>query len=807
MSTTTENPSRVFDLTSLTDNVRHGHAEGWSFTPLDGKRPINKAWPSAPRETLEQALAWAAKGNVGLRTGQTSGVVVIDVDPGADFESLNLPGTVTALTGRPGAFHLYFRHDGPLGNSSGKLGPHLDVKANGGQVVYPGSVHPDTGAVYTWLEGHEPWAVELADLPEHIVTLLTAPDRPKPPTAPARPKRPTSSARPKRSAASRRSSTSSDDEDAKARRYAQTALKLELHALTSAVEGTRNQSLNQSAFNLGRLIGGGYIDRAEVEAALRGAAQSIGLESHEIDTTLRSGLDSGIAQPRTIEFKPPPGVSVYSTEYVLLPGPHKDDQNNYIEWSIADFVDEGLARLPADTVYRRDFIPGEVIGAPGQRKWVELTADRMRIMMDNHVKLGKWITCRKTEEQVLLYQSCSKDAAGLLAANARDATHIRELDRMVPYPVYGPDFVRIEPGWHDGLYYDEPEALRDLIPETEREVIHTVLHDLVVDFPFKTEADRQNFFGLLLTPIIAPAIEGNRPMHLLNAPLERTGKSKLVNEVFGGIIIGRDTPSMQITDREEEREKRILSTLIQGETLLHMDNLPSYIDSPSLASLLTTQRFMGRLLGQSYNIALPNHLTIVGTGNNVQASGEIAKRIVPIMIEPTSSRPEARTDFQHPDIREYVRQQRRTVLECLLGMVENWIAAGKPKHTNRLGGFESWSETIGGILEVNGLREWRANEGVWRKQANPRGVEMLHFVELWHEAFAVREASPKELLDLAERNELFGGIFAKQTPRGVAVTFGRMLQRHVDMPVGRWHIRYRNTSGRPGYRLEVVHGA
>ena len=324
---------------------------------------------------------------------------------------------------------------------------------------------------------------------------------------------------------------------------------------------------------------------------------------------------------------------------------------------------------------------------------------------------------------------------------------------MVSYPVYGPGFVRVEPGWHDGLFYDEPEELRDLVPETDCEVIHNILHDLLVDFPFKSEADRQNFFGLLLTPIVAPAIDANRPMHLLNAPLERTGKSKLVNEVFGGVITGRDTPSMQITDREEEREKRILAMLLQGETLMHLDNLPAYIDSPALSSLLTTRFFIGRLLGYSRNISLPNDLTIVGTGNNIQVSGEIAKRIVPILIEPTSADPESRTDFQHPDIRAYVRQQRRLVLECLLGLVENWLAAGRPKCTNRLGGFESWSETIGGILQVNALRKWRTNEKEWRKQVDIKGAEMNAFVNAWYGEFGLSERTPKELQELAKRND------------------------------------------------------
>ena len=78
--------------------------------------------------------------------------------------------------GRAGAFHLYFRHDRPLGNSSKKLAPHIDVKADGGQVVFPGSVHPDTGVMYQWAEGFEPWNVGIAELPPHIVELLESPE-------------------------------------------------------------------------------------------------------------------------------------------------------------------------------------------------------------------------------------------------------------------------------------------------------------------------------------------------------------------------------------------------------------------------------------------------------------------------------------------------------------------------------------------------------------------------------------------------------------------------------------------------------
>ena len=48
--------------------------------------------------TLAQALTWAAAGNVGLRTGTASGVVVVDCDPGADIAALGLPASEAAAT-------------------------------------------------------------------------------------------------------------------------------------------------------------------------------------------------------------------------------------------------------------------------------------------------------------------------------------------------------------------------------------------------------------------------------------------------------------------------------------------------------------------------------------------------------------------------------------------------------------------------------------------------------------------------------------------------------------------------------------
>ncbi len=83
------------------------------------------------------------------------------------------------------------------------------------------------------------------------------------------------------------------------------ALNGELGKLARATEGTRNTQLNLSAFQLGQLVGAGLLDRSEVESRLMDAARATGLEAPEIAATIKSGIEAGMREPRTI----PPNAS------------------------------------------------------------------------------------------------------------------------------------------------------------------------------------------------------------------------------------------------------------------------------------------------------------------------------------------------------------------------------------------------------------------------------------------------------------------------------------------------------------------
>jgi hypothetical protein len=117
--------------------------------------------------------------NVGVATGTPSEIFVVDVDgheAEAALQKLEaahgaLPPTVETITGR--GRHLYFRApaDVDIRNSAGRVAPGIDVRANGGYVLAPPSVHP-SGRRYCWSVDS---ADAIADAPFWLLDKVVAP--------------------------------------------------------------------------------------------------------------------------------------------------------------------------------------------------------------------------------------------------------------------------------------------------------------------------------------------------------------------------------------------------------------------------------------------------------------------------------------------------------------------------------------------------------------------------------------------------------------------------------------------------------
>lgn len=153
---------------------------GWSVIALQplAKKPALPSWQQyqvRPAEEAEVRKWWTAMptANLGVVTGTASGgLLVLDVDGPegrASLRGLTLPVTPVAETGS--GYHYYFRHPGGAVANAVRVRPGLDVRADGGYVVAPPSLHA-SGRRYAWLDGLSPDDVALAPAPYWLVEAL-----------------------------------------------------------------------------------------------------------------------------------------------------------------------------------------------------------------------------------------------------------------------------------------------------------------------------------------------------------------------------------------------------------------------------------------------------------------------------------------------------------------------------------------------------------------------------------------------------------------------------------------------------------
>lgn len=164
----------------LTAALRYAR-RGWAVFPLHGKRPYpgTNGHSEATTDARQIRRWWRTwpDANVGIACDSQRGPIVIDVDGGNGptlVSLLHLPPTREATSQRPGRQHLYFGPtiDGTPIPRKIKLKYkgvkyNLDVLGDGGYVVAPPSVHPETGKRYKWVN-----KIHLEPLPLAIKQLV-----------------------------------------------------------------------------------------------------------------------------------------------------------------------------------------------------------------------------------------------------------------------------------------------------------------------------------------------------------------------------------------------------------------------------------------------------------------------------------------------------------------------------------------------------------------------------------------------------------------------------------------------------------
>lgn len=287
--------------------------QGFYVFPLapDAKRPMVRDWEHRATDRAAYiAERWPERAcGYGVACGP-SGLYVLDLDMpkpdspppppsvadatcGADVLALlaaeigePMPsGTLTVRTGRGGYHLIYLAPRGvELRNTAGRLGWLIDTRGPGGYVVGPGS--QVGGRTYDVIDWSPP-----AELPGWIVRRLT---EQRAQTASHGGAGPRAASSPVRLAGA-----------SVGPEWVTAALAGEVERIRTAPSGSGNDAVNKAGYAVGRLVGGGLLDRVSAEAALVAALDTWTFaesgDRARMLRTLRNGLAAGEANPRTPE--------------------------------------------------------------------------------------------------------------------------------------------------------------------------------------------------------------------------------------------------------------------------------------------------------------------------------------------------------------------------------------------------------------------------------------------------------------------------------------------------------------------------
>lgn len=165
---------------TILDWAQFYKSKGFSVIPLKpkGKKPAIESWKEYQNRqaTDEELIQWfgnGSKNNIGIVTGQISGLAVIDIDSQRAVQFArehNFPKSPLVKTGKEYGYHAYCKfRNGVRGFQKRDDLPDIDFRAEGNYVVAPPSIH-ESGKRYAWVQGKGIDEIPPAELPELLLT-------------------------------------------------------------------------------------------------------------------------------------------------------------------------------------------------------------------------------------------------------------------------------------------------------------------------------------------------------------------------------------------------------------------------------------------------------------------------------------------------------------------------------------------------------------------------------------------------------------------------------------------------------------
>jgi hypothetical protein len=780
------------------------------------KHPRVSNWPANASDDPAKHSAWLhhfPTCNIGVATGAASGLIALDVDPdkGGD-ESLAaliarhgpLPRTAEQRTGSGGR-HYLFQHPGfPVTNSAGKLGPGLDIRGDGGQIVLSPS-RSGTGS-YSWILA--PWDVPLAPLPPWLFAelrrapALSAPlERGHFPPA-------TEDILDAARSALLEHGPAIDGKGGGLHAFQAGAILLHDFALSEDEAWPLMLEWNQTCVPP---WGEHEIDdlRAKFEHGHKYGKKPFGCrrELNVVDAAWKkvadweaSGADRETMLPmveavRALlgttsddlhremirkELQRATGVSARALRVPVPLSPLKRGQIR-VGTDMHRVVDEA-GKAVAPLVFQRNGVLCEVVKA--ERTWIhEIEVSRVADLTSRAAEF-----VRTDEKKGSVLQLVPEFVPRLLHAR-RDHPGVRILSAVTTAPIFlANGTVLQDRGYNaDACVYLEPGVHVD-VPDnpTREDAVAAVrrFEDLMSGFTFASRGDFSSWMAALLSPLVKSATRNApAPLFIVSAAAAGSGKS-LLAEILAQIVTGGPLELRPYNPKDpNEWGKRITSYVKAAEPYGVFDNVKGTIGDSLLDGLITSPAWSDRLLGGSDAPALPNVTTWIATGNNLEAEGDTVRRVLQVRLEVLVEKPQERAGWKYDLVGGYALEHRAQLLSDALTILRAYHVAGRPAQRLAPWTFGVWGRLVRGALVWAGCEDPFTTQARAQAELN-EGEHEAH--DWWIDTVAASDGTP-------------AGIVLQANQRGAAEALGLREQLTVHRLrtfLGRFVDKVRGTPGK-----------
>ena len=402
------------------------------------------------------------------------------------------------------------------------------------------------------------------------------------------------------------------------------------------------------------------------------------------------------------------------------------------------------------------------------------------------------------------------EIADMLLASRLLPPSIKPLRGLSTAPVLGPsgDFLTshgydAESGW----YITGHGPWREWDGDGES-AARWMLDEVLADFPFEDEASAANALAMFVLPMVRSLVDSATPLHLVDAPASRSGKSLLISTLLTPFF--GDIPVTGTPKDEPEMEKKLFTLLREGAPVIFFDNFRGKLASASLEACLTASLFRSRILGGNTSETVPVNSMFCLTSNQAELNMDVAQRTVWIRLDPKTSAPEDRQGFKQANLRKWTKQHGPEIVSAGMGMVREWVRQGRPDGSRRKSTALDWSLMVGGILETCNVRGFLANDKALKEKSDTNGGEWSTFMAFWYQRWKTDYVGIREVAEEAHSHGHCAGVFARsKDASGRQLALSRAISRRCGLVVDGMTFRKRphRHNGYDLYQIQWVEGS